>query len=189
MTTEGDDSDEALASLAATGNDRAFERLVTRHKDGLYRLLRRYTGNADEAYEAVQEAFIAAWKAIRRYDANRPFGAWLKTIAINKVRDRWRRQTFRNLIFGSKTADETEALNAGDQSVLADDQLILTHEIKRLECAIARLPSHLKAPLLLTALDGCSHKEAAAILGVTAKTVETRIYRARKLLNEKLDNS
>ncbi|HQR91450.1 MAG TPA: sigma factor-like helix-turn-helix DNA-binding protein, partial [Caulobacter sp.] len=55
------------------------------------------------------------------------------------------------------------------------------------ELAIAKLPDALKAPLVLTAFDGLSHLEAAAILGVSAKSVETRVYRARKILATTLD--
>jgi RNA polymerase sigma-70 factor (ECF subfamily) len=57
----------------------------------------------------------------------------------------------------------------------------------QLDKAIARLPDALKAPLLLTAFDGYSQQEAGQILGVTAKTIETRVYRARKALAERLD--
>ena len=91
MKADAEACDASLARLAAAGDDHAFNLLVRRHKESLYRLLRRYTGDTDEAYEAVQEAFIAAWGALRRYDPERSFGAWLRTIAINKARDRGRR--------------------------------------------------------------------------------------------------
>lgn len=68
MTIEDDPSDVLMARRAADGDDEAFGRLVQRHKEPIYRLMRRYLGDADEAYEATQEAFIAAWRAIRRYD-------------------------------------------------------------------------------------------------------------------------
>ena len=86
MIDEADTSDAALARRAVEGDDRAFSQLVQRHKDGLYRLLRRYTGDPDEAYEAAHEAFISAWSALGRFDPDRPFGAWLRTIAMNKAR-------------------------------------------------------------------------------------------------------
>ncbi|OYW83043.1 MAG: RNA polymerase subunit sigma-24 [Asticcacaulis sp. 32-58-5] len=186
MTSDAEVSDEMLASSAARGDDRAFSILVGRHKEGVYRLLRRYNGNSDEAYEATHEAFIAAWKAIRRYDARRPFGAWLRTIAINKARDRGRRQKVRNLIFGTRSSDDFDVMNVTDLSLKADERLILEHDVSQLEKALARLPANLKEALLLTALEGYSQKQAAEILGVTSKTVETRVYRARKLLAEKL---
>lgn len=186
MTPDAEASDGVLAAQAATGDDRAFARLVNRHKDRLYRLLRRYTADGDEAYEAVHEAFIAAWGALHRYDTERPFGAWLTAIAINKARDRGRRATVRRMIFGPLGDEGFDVARAADQAKSADDVVIDDEEARRLDKAIARLPAPLKAPLLLTAFDGCSHQEAGEILGVSAKTIETRVYRARKLLAAQL---
>ena len=188
MTPEADASDAALARLAAAGDDRAFGLLVQRHKEALYRLLRRYTGDREEAYEAVHEAFIAAWRALSRYDHDRPFGAWLRKIAINKARDRGRRMVVRRLIFGSRALDDTEALTAADPRPSADQTLIDDEVSERLDAAIGQLPPALKEALLLTSFEGLSQQEAAAILGVSVKAVETRAYRARKLLAERLDD-
>ncbi len=180
-------SDSILARSAAAGDDRAFAVLVRRHKDGLYRLLRRYTGDADEAYEAVHEAFIAAWGALKRYDPQRPFGAWLRTIAINKARDRGRRMVVRRVIFGSGGLDDSEAMSAPDPSPGAEADVLEDEQAMRLDRAVARLPAALKEPLLLTAFEGLSQQDAAQMLGVSIKTIETRVYRARKLLAEQLD--
>lgn len=179
-------SDNALARRATAGDDRAFAELVRRHKDGLYRLLRRYTGDPDDAYEAAHEAFIAAWSALGRYDPDRPFGAWLRVIAINKARDRGRRALVRRILFGARPLEESEAMEAADPAQAADQTLIARQRTQALDRAIAALPPQLKAPLLLTAFDGFSQQEAGEILGVSAKTVETRVYRARKLLAERL---
>ena len=179
-------SDADLARLAATGDDRAFSELVRRHKDPLFRLLRRYAGNPDDAYEAVQEAFIAAWGALDRYDPSRPFGAWLRTIAINKARDRSRRAVVRRLIFSSKTVDEAQALSVPDLTTAPDQSIADAEEARRLEQAISRLPAKLKEPLLLTAFDGYSQQGAADILCVSVKTIETRVSRARKMLSSEL---
>jgi RNA polymerase sigma factor (sigma-70 family) len=160
-------SDAALAGRAAKGDDRAFAVLVQRHQEPLYRLLRRYTGDGDEAYEAAHEAFIAAWSALARYDPSRPFGAWLTTIAINKARDRTRRMAFRRAFFGTKGLEDTDEVRAR-----ADP---------------ARLPLPLREALILTAFEGLSQQEAAVILNVSAKAIETRVYRARKVLAETLD--
>jgi RNA polymerase sigma factor (sigma-70 family) len=179
--------DSLLAQLAAAGDDQAFAQLVRRHKEPLYRLLRRYTGDADEAYEAVHEAFIAAWAALGRYDPERPFGAWLRTIAINKARDRGRRLVVRRLILGSRGLDE-EALTVVDPSRAPDEVVIEDERAQRLDRAIGRLPDAMKAAMLLTAFDGYTQEEAGRILGVSAKTIETRVYRARKILAERLDD-
>lgn len=171
-----------LARLAAAGDDQAFAELVRRHQDGLYRLLRRYLGSADEAYEATHEAFIAAWGALKRYDPARPFGAWLRTIAINKARDRGRRLTVRRLLFGHRPLEESGALESADPAPAADETLITRQQLAELDRAISGLPTKLKEALLLTAIEGLSQQEAGAVLGVSAKTIETRAYRARKII-------
>lgn len=181
MTPTGDAPDKVLASLAAAGDDRAFAQLVRRHQHDLLRLLRRYLGSHDEAQEAAHEAFVAAWAALGRYDPARPFGAWLRTIAINKARDRGRRLKLRRMIFGDRPPEDATAHHP-DPAADASETLIERERLAQLGRAIAQLPSQLKEPLLLTALEGCSQQEAAEILGVSAKAVETRVYRARRTL-------
>jgi len=183
--TPPDDAD--LARRAAAGDDRAYAELMSRHKDSLHRLLRRYLGDAEEAQEAVHEAFIAAWSALSRYDPARPFGAWLRTIAVNKARDRGRRRAFRRLIFGDRPPEDTGARHHPDPAATPDEVLVRQEQIALLDRAIARLPDALKAPLLLTALEGRSQQETAEILGISVKAVETRVYRARRILAEALE--
>ncbi|MBU4434246.1 MAG: RNA polymerase sigma factor [Alphaproteobacteria bacterium] len=185
MITEA--TDAALARSAAEGDDKAFAVLVGRHKEPLYRLLRRYTGDSDEAYEAAHEAFISAWAALKRYDPNRSFGAWLRTIAVNKVRDRGRRKLVRRVIFGSKNLDDADVLEKADPAAGAEEEVLQDEQAKRLDRAVSRLPSALKEALILTAFEGLSQQEAAQMLGVSVKTIETRVYRARKILVERLE--
>lgn len=182
-------TDEVLAGQAAKGDERAFALLVGRHKEALYRLLRRYTGDADEAYEAVHEAFVAAWAALGRYDPARAFGPWLRTIAINKARDRGRRLAFRRMIFGDRDFEDSGAHEHPDPKPDAEATLLERERLAHLDHGIARLPGPLKEALLLTAIEGLSQQEAAEILDVTVKTIETRLYRARKTLAQTLDPS
>ncbi|MHB8529232.1 MAG: RNA polymerase sigma factor [Caulobacteraceae bacterium] len=187
MTSAEGPADEELAQRAAEGDDRAFGELVRRHQAGLYRLLRRYTGEADEAYEAAHEAFIAAWAALPGYDAARPFLAWLRTIAINKARDRGRRAAFRRLLFGRDGLATRGGLSAPDPAPPADRVMIEDESLAALDRAVAGLPPALKEPLILTAFEGLSQREAAELLGVTAKAIETRCRRARSILARALD--
>jgi RNA polymerase sigma factor (sigma-70 family) len=177
VSVNGEASDIVLARLAAAGDDQAFERLVRRHKEGVYRLLRRYTADPEEAYEATHEAFIAAWKALGRYDTSRPFLPWLQTIAINKARDRGRRLAVRRLLLGGGGLDD-EAMSAVDPRESADQTVIDQQLARRLDKIIGQLPAALKEALLLTAFEGYSQYDAGRMLGVSAKSIETRVYRA-----------
>ena len=186
MTSSEAVADADLARRVVGGDERAFAVLVGRYKAPLYRLLRRYTGDADESQEAVQEAFIAAWASIGRYDPQRPFLAWLRTIAINKARDRSRRTTFRRLFFGV-TLDSVDVVTKPDAKEPADEAMVVRQQAAALDQAVSRLPENLKASLLLTAFEGLSQHEASEVLGVSVKAIETRTRRARQILARTLD--
>lgn len=186
MNGPDDATDAELASRAVAGEDRAFTLLMRRHKDGLYRFVRRYVGDADAAYEVVQESFVAVWNNLARYDGARPFGSWLRTIALNKCRDRGRRESVRRLVFGTRTLESEAVLAQADQDPNAEATLIGRQRQVALDRAIAALPAKLKEPLILTSFEDFSHQAAGELLGVSAKTIETRVYRARRKLSEAL---
>jgi RNA polymerase sigma-70 factor (ECF subfamily) len=180
------DPDLDLARRAAAGEDRAFTALMRRHKEPLYRFVRRYVGEPDLAYEVVQESFVAAWRSLQRFDGRRSFGVWLRAIALNKCRDRGRRLAVRRAVLGDRDLDSLEATRQPDGAPTPEAALATREELRRLDRAIARLPEKLKEPLLLTWFEELSQQEAGQILGISAKAVETRTYRARLRLAELL---
>ena len=179
-------SDAELTARAAAGDEPAFTALMRRHKDRLYRVIRHYVGDGDEAYDLLQESFVAAWRALARYDPARPFPAWLTQIAITKCRDWSRRRAVRRLIRPLWPANDAEAESVPDPEASPETLTADRQALRDLDRAIAALPPKLKEPLILTALDGLSHAEAAAILGTTAKAIEVRVYRARAALKAAL---
>lgn len=95
MTKATEQDDAALVEEALAGEERSFSALMRRHKEDLYRFIRLYVGDRGEAYDLLQEAFVAAWRNLKRYDSGRPFRAWLRGIAMNKCRDWARRRKVR----------------------------------------------------------------------------------------------
>ncbi len=181
--------DAQLASAARNGDRGAFEALVALHKATLYRIARRYVGQSDDAYDLVQESFVSAWLSLSRYDARQPFGPWIRTILLNKCRDFTRRHAVRRKImqwFGLEESDSADADSPGTDGPEVDDG---EARLAALDRAIAQLPARLKEPLVLTALQGLSHRDAASQLGLTTKAVELRVHRARKKLQELLQQS
>jgi len=139
-----------------------------------------------EAHDLLQETYVAAWLAVRRYDPTRPFDVWLRSIALNKCRDWSRRRAVRRVVRGVMGLDAPEATTVSDDTPTPEVRLDDLRRVADLKRALADLPDGLKAPLLLATLEGRSHAEIATILGVTPKAVETRIARARKKLSEVL---
>ncbi|MGZ6013424.1 MAG: RNA polymerase sigma factor, partial [Caulobacteraceae bacterium] len=178
--------DSELVRRARAGEQRAFSLLMGRHKHWVYRFVRRYVSDADEAFDVTQDAFVSAMSNLHRYDSDRPFDAWLRRIALNKCRDRGRREAVRRAFGLSRRGpEETEAV--ADPAAGADQALAAGSALKALDQAIAALPAALKEPLVLTVLEGLSQKEAGEALGLSAKAVEVRVYRAKRQLAERLD--
>lgn len=185
-TGDAEPHDESgFAAAARDGDRRAFDALVVLHRDALYRFIRRYVGDADEAYDLLQESFIAAWLAMRRYDARHPFGAWLRSIALNKCRDYGRRNAVRRrvlaLFAAEPSAGRNQAMEGESTTVNAAETSLL-----RLDRAIADLPRFYKEPLLLTTTGGMTQLQAAALLNTTPKAIEMRVRRARRRLGKAL---
>ncbi len=178
-------SDGDLAVLARSGGEAAFAALMRRHRSRVYRLILNNVADADEALDLVQETFLSAHRALARYDPARPMAAWLAAIALNKCRDWSRRRALRRFLWSARPVEEMADTLADDlprhDAAAADRQ-----ELARLRRAIAALPATLREPLVLCAVEEMSHAEAAAILNLTPKAVETRLRRARIRLREML---
>lgn len=184
MNGAAGDDDDALIAAALGGDNAAFSALMSRHKEPLYRFVRRYVGDADESLDLVQETFVASWSALSSFERGRAFSAWLRRIALNKCRDWSRRRQVRRFFFGAAPLEAADKM-----PVAATEGGASKARLAALDAAIAALPDALKAPLLLTVFDEMSHAEAAALLAISAKAVETRVYRAKQRLRDALQDA
>lgn len=176
---ETGETDASLSARALKGDRQAFDCLVQRYQDPLYRFIRRYVGDPAETYDLLQDTFVAAWQGLSRYDPKRPALVWLRRIALNKCRDWSRRRKVRGFFYGAAPLEKADTVPPQAPDTESDRN---EAALARLDRAIAQLPSQLKEPLLLTAFEGLSQEAAGQLLGVSAKAIETRVYRARKQL-------
>jgi RNA polymerase sigma-70 factor (ECF subfamily) len=182
VTADAVEDDARLASAAQTGDRHAFDQLVARQKAATYRFVRRYIGDADEAYDVLQESFVAAWLALPRFDVGQPFAPWLRAIALNKCRDHGRRARVRARMLALFARDPTSSgVSPAEGSTQTTSPS--AERLQQLDQAIARLPAKYKEPLLLTLVNGLSQREAARELGATEKAIEMRIRRAKRELS------
>jgi RNA polymerase sigma factor CnrH len=142
----GDCSDGELAALALVGRQAAYSALLLRHRDSVFRLVLGSIGNADAALDVTQEAFIAAFAALKSYDGDRSFRTWISRIALNKCRDWARRRAVRRF-FSFALPIEAAAMIA-DESIPADQQMSDHAELTRVRAAIATLPAAIREPLV-----------------------------------------
>lgn len=180
----GECSDGELAALALAGRQAAYRELLGRHREPVFRLVRGSIGDGDAALDVTQEAFIAAFAALKSYDGTRPFKTWVSRIAINKCRDWARRRAVRR--FFSFALPIEAAVTIADEAIPADRQLADRADLARVQDAISKLPMAIREPLILRTIEGLSQNETAQVLGISEKAVETRLYRARNKLAEVL---
>lgn len=183
--TGTDVGDHELVSRALSGQQSAYTHLMDRHRTVVFRVVRHHTGDESEALDLTQEAFISAFASLNRFDPGRPFRTWLLRIAINKCRDWARRRAVRRLFRMARPLEE--AFDIADQGQDPESEAISRRELARISGAIASLPANLKDALILCRIEGLSMAEAAQVLGLSEKAVETRIYRARQKLSEILE--
>jgi RNA polymerase sigma factor (sigma-70 family) len=182
--TPEDCSDGELAALALSGRQAAYTALLGRYREPVFRVVRATIGDDDDAVDVTQEAFVSAFAALKTYDSERPFKTWISRIAINKCRDWARRRAVRR--FFSFALPIEAAANVADDTFTADQQISDRAEITRVLAAIAMLPQAIREPLVLRTIEGMTQAEAAQVLSISEKAVETRLYRARAKLTELL---
>jgi RNA polymerase sigma-70 factor (ECF subfamily) len=168
------DWEGALVQRARTGDRRAFERLYREHAGRVYGLCLRMTRDAQLAEDCTQDTFINAWRALGKFETRSSLSTWLHRIAVN-VSLAKRRKSGR-----VESAPEEEEGQAGEWT------LETPVEVQEIESAIGELPEGARDALVLHALYGYSHIEAAQMLGIAEGTCKAQLHRARKLLRERL---
>jgi RNA polymerase sigma factor (sigma-70 family) len=169
------EKDERLAAQAAGGDRRAFDALVTRHRQAVYRLCWAATGNHADADDAAQETFVRVFRALPSYDP------WLRKIAWNcglSVR--------RDAKAGVPVVAGSDAPEAVDPAPGPEESAAGNEERQRVAGAMAALPAELRAVMVLRAVEGLSYAEIALVAGIPAGTVMSRLSRARKRLLDAL---
>ena len=189
MSGTGADSDAALVSRLAAGENQALDILMKRYQEPVYYFVLRYVHDEDCAYDLVQETFFRVYTRAASYKPEYRFTTWLYQIALNLCRDHGRKKSIRT--FFSLSASEEKGKTAPPliDGAKIEDQFDADSDIRELHNQISKLPHKLKAALILYALEENSQAVCSEILGISKKAVETRVYRARKILEEKmLDN-
>ncbi len=186
-----DTPDNDLMHLVVQGVEPALNEIMRRYKHKLFAFISRYVKDEDAAYDIVQETFIKVHFKADSYNPSYKFSTWLYQIAINLCRDWGRKQKIRQVFSLDAKVNEDEGDSSyhdilPDPNSNVEDLTDLRQNLATLDKEIQKLPHKLKTALILFAIEENSQEKCAEILGVSTKTVETRIYRARKILAEKV---
>jgi RNA polymerase sigma-70 factor (ECF subfamily) len=183
------ETDAELVARLQRGDDSAFEAIVRTHSGRLLSVARRFLGNNEDAQDAVQDAFIRAYKAIHTFEARAQLHTWLHRILVNtalmKLRERRRRPTESiEELLPTYTNDGHQAVASRDWS---DAVLERKETAAMVRQAIAMLPDQYREVLVLRDIEEKDTAETADILDTTSNVVKVRLHRARQALRTLLD--
>lgn len=182
-------TDIELAQRAAGGDDVAFESIMRRHNRLLFRTARSILKSDAEAEDALQEAYLRAWRALATFRCDSKLSTWLVRIVINEALGRLRRSSAQ--VIPLDTA--MESTDPDTQESMQDDpdqrpeQAAMRAQVRRMmEARIDRLPEAFRTVFMLRAVEELSVEEVSTALQLPEATVRTRYFRARGLLREGL---
>jgi RNA polymerase sigma-70 factor (ECF subfamily) len=167
-------SDAALIAAHAAGDPRAFSELVRRHRDRMWAVALRTLRDPEEASDALQEAFISAFRAAGSFRAESQVTTWLHRIVVNACLDRVRRRQARPTVPLPETGPG-EPVSPGDAMSERETRMVVRR-------ALDELSEDQRMPILLVDVEGYSVAETAKLLGIAEGTVKSRCARGRAKL-------
>ena len=184
------DDDAALAARVGGGDAAAFELLMRRHNRRLYRLARSMLRDAAEAEDALQDAYLAAYRSMGSFRAEASLATWLSRVVANQCLARLRRQARRDNILpmvslGGPDEEEPHPMPASDAET-PDGALVRAELRAVLERKLDELPETFRTVFVLRSVEELSVEETARSLDIPEATVRSRHFRARSLLRESL---
>ena len=169
-----------LISRARGGDREAFGELVEQYRDNVYRLAYRMCGNAYDADEAAQEAFVAAWRALPNFRGDAKFSTWLYRLTTNAAIDVMRREK------RHQTVGDGEMIDLADDADSPQETVERTEQQEAVQKALATLSEEYREVLLLRYMEELDYAEIAEVLQLPSGTVKSRINRAKAALKTAL---
>lgn len=173
-----------LIAAAKAGDLEAFNRIVLKYQDLLFRIAYRISADEDQANDAVQDAFLSAFQQIRSVQGN-SMKSWLIRIVVNKCKDHWRAAYRRRALsldrFFTQTGEQSHetALDVPDKNLSVEGCVEMAELDRTIQTALQSLPVNLRSILILGDVEGMSYEEISIIQCIPIGTVKSRLARAR----------
>jgi RNA polymerase sigma-70 factor (ECF subfamily) len=171
-----------LVSAARHGDRAAFDEIVRRTYVDTYTLAVRLTASEEDARDVVQEAYLRAWKGIRRFRGEAQFSTWMYRITANTAATISGKRRRQRTVHLDEVADPVETEVAMHPELATENSELIT----RLSAALAELPPRLRALVVLKDVYGLSHEDIAEELGISVAAAKVRLHRGRKRMRDLL---
>lgn len=185
--------DEALVERARGKDVAAFEELLARYEEKLYRLAMRFVRNENDAKEILQDVFLSAWRNLAGFEGRAQVGSWLYRVTVNaslmflRSRNRHPEIAVEDVDPSVMSNVAEHAHHRGGDWSLQPDEKLQSEELKlHIQRSVDKLPDGLRTVFLVRDVEGLSTEETAELLGLSLPAVKTRLHRARLALRESI---
>jgi RNA polymerase sigma-70 factor (ECF subfamily) len=182
MKYQGFEEEHAWLEEARGGNREAFGNLIRAYQTPVFNLAYRMLGNADEAEQAAQEAFIRAWTRLESYDSSHKFSTWLLTITSNYCIDQLRKRRAQLLSIDGPLPTHPALMS--EKSDGPEAQVIEDEREEIVQRLLTTLPEDYREAVVLRYWYDLSYDEIAEIMETTVSAIKSRLFRARRQLAE-----
>ncbi len=197
LNAESDDSQniEHLIARCRVGDLEAFDELVAKYQQFVFRVIYQHLGNKEDVEDVAQEVFIRVFRSIKSFRGDSSIETWLYKIALNRIRSYVRskgsvfkfflqqrkREGYKEDVstFETMVGHQREALDPG---IAFEDQMMIAEVIN----AVRGLPIMYREILIMRDIDGLSYEEIANVVGISVGTVKSRLNRARELVRNRV---
>jgi RNA polymerase sigma-70 factor (ECF subfamily) len=185
-------SDEELVARARNKDFGAFEQLLDRYEDKIFRLAYRFVRNETEAKEVLQDTFLSIWRKLDTFKGDSQFGSWLYRVAANTALMRLRSQRRHPEVSTEELPigyldNYGQLPTPGENWAKRPDDELQSDELRRhIQSAVDGLPEIYRTVFILRDVEGLSTEETGDILGISVPTVKTRLHRARIALRDNI---
>jgi RNA polymerase sigma-70 factor (ECF subfamily) len=185
-------ADHQLITRVLSGQPDAYGELVRRYQAAVYNAAYRLVGDQQDALDLAQEAFVRAYSALGSFDMARPFAPWINRVAVNTALNWLQRRRVPTVPLARGPASAPEAnteWQLADDSAEPERVYLAAEQQAQLRMAILALPPHYRAVVELRHFQDRSYEEIAETLGISLSDVKSHLFRARRLLRERLEGS
>ena len=182
--------DLKIIECCLLGNSEEFSKLIDKYKNMVYNLTYRMCNNLDDAEDLSQEAFLRAFQSLSRFNPSYKFSTWLYQVTLNIVRDRFKKKSLNCLSLDApiETDDSEIYLQHSDHTNNPEEIFAQKEKSRNVERAILSLPLTYREVIILRHLQNLSYSEISSILKIPTSLVKVRLYRARQMFKEKIND-